>query len=482
VAEPNEASSPKTDRAPNRVTLIVAAALLTAVIAYLGGRALTAAPASTGSLQRAVTATAVTAHLRELDAIARDSGNTRFTGSDGYERSVDYVIEVLTEAGLDVHTESFSFYSFAQRSPTTLRIVDGARFEDGIGVNAMMYSASAEVSAPLVAIDFERGPGSADGPACDRDAFDEEPVDGAIVLIQPGPCLYRDQVRNTARAGAAAVIFAFSSDRLFRPTLFTPEGIEIPVLAVTDEVGLELFEADGSRVELKTDIHTKRSRSRSVIAETTSGDPDDVIMVGAHLDSVLDGPGINDNGSGSASILELARQIAGRSIENRVRFAFWGGEELGLLGSTAYVEALPGDERDAIAAYLNFDMIASPNFVRFVYSADGAPRGSDEIAQLFFDYFDDHALISEELDLQGRSDHGPFMAADIPVGGLFTGAEDPKSAEEADLFGGELGRPHDPCYHQACDTLENVDRGALDEMADAIAHVVGVLAMRADPI
>jgi Zn-dependent M28 family amino/carboxypeptidase len=117
-----------------------------------------------------------------------------------------------------------------------------------------------------------------------------------------------------------------------------------------------------------------------------------------------------------------------------------------------------------------------------VYSADGSPQGSAEISELFFDYLDSQALTGEELDLEGRSDHGPFIRAGIPVGGLFTGAEDLKTSEEAELFGGTAGSPHDPCYHQACDTVENVDRVALDQMADAVAHIVAVLSMRDDPI
>jgi Zn-dependent M28 family amino/carboxypeptidase len=70
----------------------------------------------------------------------------------------------------------------------------------------------------------------------------------------------------------------------------------------------------------------------------------------------------------------------------------------------------------------------------------------------------------------GRSDYGPFIEAGIPAGGLFTGAEDIKSAEEARLFGGTAGEAFDPCYHAACDDITNLNKTALDQMSDATTH------------
>ena len=198
-----------------------------------------------------------------------------------------------------------------------------------------------------------------------------------------------------------------------------------------------------------------------MIAETRDGDPDNVIVVGAHLDSVGVGPGINDNGSGSAGILEIAEQMRKVKPRNKVRFIWFGAEEHGLLGSEAYVDSLPQSERDKIAAMLNFDMIGSPNFVRFVYDGDlsdseppegGAPPASADIEQLFLDYFESQGLATEPTAFDGRSDYGPFIFAGIPAGGLFTGAEGIKTAEEAAIYGGTAGAPYDPCYHLGCDT------------------------------
>ena len=168
-----------------------------------------------------------------------------------------------------------------------------------------------------------------------------------------------------------------------------------------------------------------------------------------------------------------------------MRFAWWGAEEFGLLGSKAYVADLSQAERDRIALNLNFDMIGSPNFVRFVYDGDNSafpvgpgaadgPPGSGEIERVFHDYFAGVGLASAETPFSGRSDYGPFIAAgvDIPAGGLFTGAEGVKTAEEAAIFGGTAGAQYDPCYHLACDTFANNSNAGLDEMADAAAHAM----------
>jgi Zn-dependent M28 family amino/carboxypeptidase len=203
----------------------------------------------------------------------------------------------------------------------------------------------------------------------------------------------------------------------------------------------------------------------------------------------VDGPGINDNGSGSGTILEIAEQMHKVKPRNQVRFIWFSAEESGLLGSEHYVASLPPEERAKIAAMLNFDMIGSPNFVRFVYDGDlsdsppppgGAPAGSADIEQLFLDYFDDQGLATEPTAFDGRSDYGPFIAAGIPAGGLFTGAEEIKTEEEAAIYGGTAGEPYDRCYHQGCDRLSNLNDTALEQMGDAAAHATITLAQSDD--
>ncbi|MGH2821148.1 MAG: M20/M25/M40 family metallo-hydrolase, partial [Actinomycetota bacterium] len=195
----------------------------------------------------------------------------------------------------------------------------------------------------------------------------------------------------------------------------------------------------------------------NVIADTTTGRVDRTVVAGAHLDSVTDGPGINDNGSGSAATLETALQMSRLGIEpvNRVRFAFWGAEEAGLVGSAHYVDRLTARQVKDIALNLNFDMVGSPNFVRFVYDGDGSdtavrgPAGSGKIEDVFVDYFTDQGLETDPTAQDGRSDYASFTAVGIPAGGLFTGAEGIKTAEQEAVYGGTAGVAYDPCYHQA---------------------------------
>jgi Zn-dependent M28 family amino/carboxypeptidase len=222
-----------------------------------------------------------------------------------------------------------------------------------------------------------------------------------------------------------------------------------------------------------------------VLADTAGGDPERKVVVGAHLDSVVQGPGINDNGSGTAGILEIAEQFAARDIEprNQVRFAWWGAEEFNLVGSTYYVNQLSDEELGDHLLNLNFDMIGSPNYVRFVYDGDNSafkpdattaegPDGSGLIEDVFVSYFANQGLASEPTPFSGRSDYGPFIAAGLPAGGLFTGAEGIKTAAQAAEYGGTAGEAYDPCYHQGCDTFANNSDAGLSEMSDAAAHAV----------
>jgi len=178
-------------------------------------------------------------------------------------------------------------------------------------------------------------------------------------------------------------------------------------------------------------------------------------------------------------------QMAELGIEprNAVRFTFWGAEESGLIGSQHYVDSLTRKQLNNIAVYLNFDMIGSPNFVRFVYDGDGSsfgvkgPSGSGHVERTFVDFFGSLGLASEPTQFDGRSDYDAFINAGIPAGGLFTGAEGVKTAEQAAIYGGTAGIAYDPCYHAPCDTFANVSLRALDQMSDAVAHATLTYAM-----
>ncbi|HEX2131308.1 MAG TPA: M28 family metallopeptidase [Actinophytocola sp.] len=215
----------------------------------------------------------------------------------------------------------------------------------------------------------------------------------------------------------------------------------------------------------------------NLIADWPGGDENAVMMFGGHADSVRRGPGINDNGSGSAGLLEVALAVAEQDLApaKHLRFAWWGAEEIGLVGSTYYVESLPADELAAISGYLNFDMIGSPNAGYFVYSSSGQPEGSSAFERMLNDHYAAAGVPTEPILIGGRSDHAAFAEAGIPTGGVFTGAEGRKTAAQADKWGGTAGEAFDPCYHSACDTTANIDATALDRNSDAIAAAVWAL-------
>ncbi|MFE1236659.1 M28 family metallopeptidase [Streptomyces tendae] len=207
----------------------------------------------------------------------------------------------------------------------------------------------------------------------------------------------------------------------------------------------------------------------NLIADWPGGDVNQVVMAGSHLDSVTSGPGINDNGSGSSAVLETALAVARADYRptKHLRFAWWGAEELGLVGSRYYVNSLGSAERAKISGYLNFDMIGSPNPGYFVYDDDPT------IEKTFKDYYAGLGIPTEiETEGDGRSDHAPFKNAGVPVGGLFSGADYRKTSAQAAKWGGTVGQPFDRCYHSSCDTTANIDATALDRNSDAIAYAV----------
>ena len=230
-------------------------------------------------------------------------------------------------------------------------------------------------------------------------------------------------------------------------------------------------------------------RQRNVIAQTRTGDPDQVVMIGAHLDSVSDGPGIVDNGSGVATLLEIAAQLGtDPSVQNRVRFAFFGAEENGAEGSTGYVEGLSPDDRKKIKLYLNVDMVASPNGGYFVQGGKGndaeeaGPPGSATIARVLADQLANTGVKNPEFIEFVGDDESPFIEAGIPVGGAENGDEEKKTAKQAKAWGGQAGEVYDPCYDVACDTIDNVNREVLDHYMRALAGTLAHFATSTDEL
>ena len=270
-------------------------------------------------------------------------------------------------------------------------------------------------------------------------------------------------------------------------------AISFPLIGTTNKIGVQLVQAaqaGGLKLHVKTDTTSEQRTAHNVLAETPGGSADNVIVAGAHLDSVIAGPGINDNGSGTATILTIAEQInkLGKGIKNKVRFAFWGAEEGGDLGSKHYVTDLSDAEKSKIALDLNFDMVGSPNGVRAVYDGDDSlgtgtkpPAGSGDIEKVFADYYAGRDLALKQDPFTASSDYQPFLDAGIPAGGVRSGTDGIKTPEEASVYGGEAGKAYDPCYHQACDVYGNVNTTLLDQLADGAAHAVETFATSTTP-
>jgi hypothetical protein len=430
-----------------------------------------AVPDLAADLHDAVDPVAMLADLNRLEAITAESGGTRATGSDGYAAAARWIADELRALGYEVTLDTLTVPMFEEPEPAALEVRgrDAPAFEGPDDLRALLLSPPGDVTGPLYALGFDPDarPGDRNGIGCDPGAWGDVPA-GAIVLAQPGPCRARQIVDNAQATGAAALLSAnpaWGPGQVRRPTLIEPTGLTIPAVGVSRDAGLALAEAaaDGRQAHLRVTTRTTMRPSDNVLAETPGGDPDHVVMLGAHLDSVIDGPGMNDNGSGVATVLEIARRLALATDGQpgwKVRVAFWTAEEVGLWGSIAYVDELPPADRERIAAYLNFDMLATPGGPRQVYDAAGATsRASETIEQLFRKALETDDLTYELVDVGGASDHYRFDAVGIPVGGV----------------GSEAGFD-DRCYHLACDTTEAVDPVLLEQLSRAAAWVSGYLA------
>jgi Zn-dependent M28 family amino/carboxypeptidase len=408
-------------------------------------------------------------HMRAFQEIADRNDDTRVSGTSGYDESAAYVVARMEAAGYDVTTQEFEFPFFVQLAEPTLEQLapTPTTYVNEEDFAPMTYSGSGDVTATATALP---APPDDPTPGCEAADFVGFPA-GDIALISRGACTFQLKAENAEAAGASGVIIYNNGPDVFLGTLGAPT-VTIPVVGARPELGEELA---GATVRLTSDTLSETRTTVNVFAETPGGRDDNVVMVGAHLDSVYAGPGIHDNGSGSAALIDVAEKMRKVDVENKVRFAWWGAEEFGLLGSEHYVYTLPDEEREDIALYLNYDMIASPNYVRFIYDGDGSafglagPDGSQQIEELYEDFYAARGLAWEPTQISFRSDYAAFFDFGIPFGGLFTGAEGIKTPEEQAIYGGTAGDQYDPCYHQACDTIDNLSLEVFDLNLDAVA-------------
>jgi Zn-dependent M28 family amino/carboxypeptidase len=478
-----------------RATLVVALAA-SASVALAGTPAYAAADNTRlgTKLAREVTVNGVNRQLIALQRIADQNAGIRAAGTPGHDASATYVHDTLARAGWNVTYQDFQIPFFRVLTPAELERTspDPKTFTED-EVVTFDNSGSGDVTSQVQAIDVQVPPPPTPGANSGCEAADFAGFTaGNIALIQRGTCTFAIKVANALAAGAAAVII-FNEGQPGRTDPFVGDvgdPTTIPVVGISFAEGAHFVELlrSGAPVTARvaTDTLAEVRTTRNVIAETPGGRADNVVFAGAHLDSVPAGPGINDNGTGSATLLELALRLADEKVKNKVRLAFWSAEELGDVGSDYYVSQLSFDQQLDIALYLNFDMIGSPNWGEFTYDGDDSdgegtgpgPFGSAQIETLLNQYITTtKGVPTEGTDFDGRSDYGPFIAVGIPSGGIFTGAEGIKTADQAAKWGGTAGIAYDPCYHAACDNLGNPNRGILDKNADAVAFAVGRYAL-----
>jgi Zn-dependent M28 family amino/carboxypeptidase len=468
----------------HRVRLVATAAV---IVGLIGAPAAVAAPPDVDStrLEHLVTVKGITEHQQALQNIADANGGTRYTRTSGFTASAAYVKATLEKAGYKAHYEMFNMPEWHETAPPVLQqtspadktyVAGTAADDDSPSVDfiAFEHSPTASLSnvnvVPTDDIVIPSPGGTTSG--CEMSDFPAA-TSGAVSLIQRGTCAFTQKLQNAVTAGAVGVILFNEGDSpgrsnaLFRSA---DPGYTLPAVLSSTAVGEELYNAytagQNPTVNLATNGEDVEKLYPNVVAETKRGDPNHMVLVGAHLDSVPAGPGVNDDGSGTAFQLELAEAIAkaGTPPRNKIRFLWFGGEEDGLVGSQYYAAHLSDAEVARTDMMLDTDMVASPNFARLVYDGDGStfgselagPPGSGTVERVLTDYWSDRGMVSEQIPFDGRSDYVGFINRGIPAGGVFAGAEAPKTAEQVAKYGGVEGEQLDPCYHEACDTYKTV--------------------------
>jgi Zn-dependent M28 family amino/carboxypeptidase len=431
-----------------------------------------------------VTADGLYVHLHEFADIANANGNSRADGTPGYDASVDYVAGTLRNKGFDVATPEFDRLVMTDAGKPTLSV--GARSFPVDQASLLATTAPGGLTAVTKRPQKPAGCSAADYGSAD--------VAGAIAVVDNAACSVVD--KQNAAVGAGAVGLLVVSDTAM-PGLFTPgyyQQLKRPVAVIGKDVDAQLRRTNAT-VRLTLDAKAATVTSRNVVAQTKTGDQHNVVVVGAHLNSVSRSPGINDNASGVAAVLETAVQLGGSpTVANAVRFTFWGAGEAGLEGSTKYVASLGPDGLNDVALYLNFDSIGALNAGFFTYDGDQSgqpnpdlpasrvPPGSAGIERTLAGYLNLAGVRPADMPLSRASDYSPFLTAGIPIGGITTGASQRRTEVQARLWGGQAGAPFDPGFHSPRDTLDNVDRRTLSITGPAVAFAVGTYAQSTDGV
>ncbi|KAH1820331.1 hypothetical protein KXX35_001864 [Aspergillus fumigatus] len=418
-------------------------------------------------------------HLYSIAELGSDEYNhpTRVIGSKGHLGTLDYIYATLTEFD-DYYTISNQTFPAVTGNVMESRLVLGHTVpESALPMGLTPPTKNHEpVYGPLVLVSRL---------GCEAADYPPE-LQGAIAFISRGSCPFGTKSALAGKAGAVAAVIFNNEKGGLGGTLGTPSPDHVATFGLSDSDAAPFLEQlrRGQKVDAIAymDATVETITTTNIIAQTKEGDADNCVMAGAHSDSVMEGPGINDDGSGSLTLLEIASLLPHYRVNNCVRLAWWAGEEEGLLGSDYYVSVLSEAENLKIQLFMDYDMLASPNFAYQVYNATNAvnPVGSEQLRDLYTEFYEAHGLNFTYIPFDGRSDYDAFIRNGIPGGGIATGAEVIKTEEEQKMFGGVAGDAFDPCYHQLCDDVSNVNLTAWEVNTKLVAHSIATYARSFD--
>ncbi|WP_156688447.1 M28 family peptidase [Mycobacterium sp. Marseille-P9652] len=437
------------------------------------------APDLSHGLAAKVTADGMFTHLRALQNIANANKGNRAEGTPGYDASVDYVAKALRDKGFDVSTPQFDrLYAISPGQPSVT--VAGRAYQVD-QASMLLQTPPGGLTGPPVRPTQPSGCAASDYPA--------SVPKGAIAVVDDARCSVVDKQNSAVARGAAAlIVLSTPNGQGAPPTLFGPgyfKQLTVPVAVAGGSAAGALARATAP-VRLVLDARNGVITSRNVLAQTKTGSPHEAVVVGAQLDGAPGGPGINDNGSGVAAVLETALQLGPLApVNNAVRFAFWGA---GVNGAMDYVFGMDGDQLNDIAMYLDFTALGSPNAGFFTDDGDQSgppspgisfgdvPDGSAGIERTLGGYLNLAGKRPADMPLDARATYHPFMVAGVPVGGLTAGTTQTKTTVQARLWGGQAGVAFDPNDQGPRDTVDNVNREALSMMGSGAAFAVGTYA------
>lgn len=438
---------------------------------------------NTQELQLLITEDALRFRAEQLYNISKTSMGkyghpTRVIGSPGHWNTVNYILRELIKLDGYYTVKSQAFNAIDGKVKLVSLLIEGTQPKS---LEALSLTPATEDERPVhgtLVLVKNHG--------CNAEDFPKHTKDN-IVLIERGECSFGDKLINAGKAGAKGAII-YDKDGPLHGTLGDPTGDEVATVSISKADAQpyidRLLKNPNADIEtsLYVDAYVKNITTVNVIAETKQGDHNNVVSLGAHLDSVEAGPGINDDGSGTISLLEVAKHLTKFKVNNAVRFAWWAAEEEGLLGSNYYAKHLSPKENEKVRVFMDYDMMASPNYEYEVYDANNKdhPDGSGDLKQLYIDWYKEQGLNYTLIPFDGRLDYVGFIEAGIPAGGIATGAEGVKSKKLQEQFGGVAGEWFDQCYHQLCDDLTNPNYEAWVVNTKLIAHSVATYAKSFD--